>query len=180
MKGKSVAVAMALLAEPVPIAETNLAEAWRSLWPDDPVMAGLSHRDGAIAFGNGELFGGAMTMPVPVPDRQAGGLAAGSWLWSPDAGAATARHRAHVVVTASTAGPPLTAFQMMTRAAAAVTRATDAIGVYMGGADLAIRGDLFVAMASKVPVPVALWVDLRCRPPASDAAWPRSAWASSG
>lgn len=40
--------------------------------------------------------------------------------------------------------------------------ATNALGVYVGGAGSVIRADIFVDMAKDLDVPVALWVDLRC------------------
>lgn len=160
---RNVAIAMPLLADSAQLDARGLEESWRSLWPDDPVLTSLIFREGAAAFEAEGVVGGAMVMPCPIPHDQAAGLASGSWLWQ-DAAEVGRGHRAHVVVSASTSGPALAAFQVMTRAAAAVTRSTGASGVYMGGAGLGIRGELFTAMAEKLPIPVALWVNLHCFP----------------
>lgn len=50
----------------------------------------------------------------------------------------------------------------MTRAAAAIVHASNALGVYIGSAGSVVRADVFVGMAQEMEIPVALWVDLRC------------------
>jgi hypothetical protein len=69
------------------------------------------------------------------------------------------------VVFVSQAASHLAGFLVMTRVTAAIVRASNALGVYVGGAGTVIRADVFVGMAQEMEVPVALWVDMRCVAP---------------
>jgi hypothetical protein len=100
-------------------------------------------------------------VPAPISNDEVSGPASTSWLW-PGAVKDLQGYGAHAVVFVSQAESHLAAFQALTRLAAAVVRATGALGVYIGGAGSVIRADVFVDMAKDLDIPVALWVDLRC------------------
>ena len=100
-------------------------------------------------------------MPVPVPRDEVAGPASTALLW-PNAQADLEGYGAHYVLFVSKSASHLDAFQVLTRMAAAVAQATNALGVYMGGAGMVVRRDLFVEMAQELELPVPLWIDFRC------------------
>ena len=152
---------MPVLRSPLELVEADLRQTWRALWPRSQPLTNVEASKGALTFDADGASAAAMVMPAPIPNNELAGPAATSWLW-PTATQDLAGYGAHIVVWASRAASHLAAFQTMTRVAATIVRATNALGVYMGGAGLVIKGDLFVEMAQELELPVALWVDLRC------------------
>lgn len=124
-------------------------------------MTKLEAPQGALTFEVDGASAAVMVMPAPIPNDELAGPASTSWLW-PTAPQDLAGYGAHIVVWVSRVQSQLAAFQAMTQVATAVVNATNALGVYIGGAGLVVKGDVFVAMAQQLDLPIALWVDFRC------------------
>lgn len=114
-------------------------------------------KQGASSFSLGELELTCALMPAPVPNGEADGATdrslsglGGSWTLP--------EHRAHlVVVETSKTRPTAAQLARFTRAVAAITRATDAVGVYWGDAGATHHPEFVIDMAkSELPLPV--WV----------------------
>ena len=126
-----------------------------------PDPGNLEFKESAFTCQVNGALAGALVMPAPIPNNEVNGPASTSWLW-PTAPQDLQGYDAHIVVFVSQAESHLAAFQAMTRVAAAIVRASNALGVYMGGAGIVVRADVFVEMAQEMEIPVPLWVDLRC------------------
>lgn len=155
------ALCMPLLKTPVELTTTSVLVAWSEVWPGRPEPSNIEVKAGGFTCEVEAVQVSGMLMPTPIPNDEVWGPASTTWLW-PGAANDLLGYGAHVVIFASQAGSQLAAFQAMTRTAAAVVRASNGLGVYMGGAGTVIRSDVFVRMAQDMEVPVPLWIDLRC------------------
>jgi hypothetical protein len=161
MEQPRAALCMPLLRSPVQLTASDISAAWSVVWPGLPGPTNIEMKEGAFTSQLEGAQAGAMVMTAPIPNDEVSGPAATSWLW-PTASKDLQGYGAHVVVFASQAASHLDGFLAMTRVTAAIVRASNALGVYMGGAGAVIRADVFVEMAQEMDMPVALWVDLRC------------------
>jgi uncharacterized protein DUF4261 len=161
MEQRPAALCMPLLRGPVQLTPAEISQAWSEVWPGRPGPSNFEVKGGAFTCQVDGAVVGGMVMPAPIPNDELAGPASTSWLW-PTASQDLQGYSAHVVVFVSQAGSHLAAFHAMTRMTAAVVRASNALGVYMGGAGTVIRADVFVGMAQEMEMPVALWLDLRC------------------
>lgn len=160
MSERPAALCMPLLRAPIQLTAAGISQAWNDTWPRHQGPQRLEMKEGAFTFEVDGADVGGMVMPAPIPNDEVLGPASTSWLW-PAASQDLRGYGAHVVVFVRSE-THLKAFQVMTRAAAAIVSATKALGVYVGGSGSVIRADVFVGMAQEMAIPVPLWVDLRC------------------
>ena len=96
-------------------------------------------------------------MPAPVPDGEADDAARFSL--SGHAGWKLPAHRAHLIVRVS--GPegraPIAVLRDATHVLAAITKASDAVGVYVGAASATHEPSFYVDTARRTQTPVMLW-----------------------
>lgn len=151
---------MPLLQRPVFLTAEDLQAAWTEVWPRD-ASPRFEFQETAFTFDAAGQQGGGVIMPAPIPNDEVLGPARTSWLW-PTALDDLLGYAAHIVVFASSAKSALSAFQMMTKVATAVVTASGALGVYVGGGGMVVKAGPFVSLAQQDPVPIPLWIDLRC------------------
>lgn len=123
-----------------------LTRALSSCFPD---AGPASASDGAVVIqlGGGTLAATEMPMPIPWSDLE--GPCETALLW-PQAEAAMKRHRCHLLVF--TSQPDVVeGHLLLTRAVAALVRASDAVGVYWGGAPLVQSAETFLDGAPRHP-----------------------------
>ncbi len=103
----------------------------------------------------------AMLLPGPIPDGEAEAASARSLGAYLDQGT-IAEHTAHLIVTYSAAPPmPVTErLRLFTRIVAALTEASDAIGVYWGGGEVAHTAAFFRDAAGAEDLPLGVWIGL--------------------
>jgi hypothetical protein len=167
-KTEARALAMVLLESAPTLTSASLASVWRSAWPDVPGPTDFDSDEpqqgpGAMTLRLDGMTGALGVMPAPIPGGELDGPAATSWLW-PNATEQIPRVGAHVVAWVSGPGLPVDAHQHLTRLVTAVSRATDALGVYCGAAGQVVRADVFDGLAHDYHpdrLPVMLWIDFR-------------------
>ena len=155
------ALCMPILRAPVELTGSVLEKAWREVWPKSPRPGNIDAKENAITCRVGGAQVAAAVMPIPIPNDELAGPAATSLLW-PNAEQDLAGYGAHVVLFVSGGESNVAAFQIMTRVSAAVVHATKAIGVYVGGAGMLVKADVFMQLAMEPDLQVALWIDYRC------------------
>ncbi len=145
-----------LLAHPAPLT----AKALRQALPEFPELGALTWggtKRGVTTFSLGTLELTCALLPAPVPDGEADGATDHS-LSGLDGSWTLPEHRAHLVVVEP--GPTRKSAAQLTRftrAVAAITRATDALGVYWGDAH-ATHHPEFVIDLAKGELPLPVWV----------------------
>lgn len=164
-------LAMVLLHHPIPASGSEAIVArWRSLFPEDPedmqlAAPGVGNAWPLLMVQGGELLT-VMQMEAPMPGPELAARAAAAYWW-PQAGAAVAAHRAHLVVApigspASDAAGAVASARRVTRLAAALAAAAGpaAIGVLWAGSGTLWPVSGFVELARR-PSPLSIWVDIR-------------------
>lgn len=152
---------MPILPAPVELTGVIFEKAWREVWPQSPRPGNVDAKDNTITCRLNGAHVAAAVMPIPIPNDELAGPATTSLLW-PNAEHDLAGYGAHVVVFVSGGESNVAAFQTMTRVAAAVVHGTNALGVYVGGAGMLVKADVFMELALEPDLQLALWVDFRC------------------
>lgn len=152
---------MPILRAPVELTGSIFEKAWQEVWPQSPRPGNIDAKENAITCLVDGAHVAAAVMPIPIPNDELAGPAATSLLW-PTAEQDLAGYGAHVVVFISGEVSNVTAFKIMTRVAAAVVHGTNAIGVYVGGAGMLVKADVFMELALEPDLQFALWIDYRC------------------
>jgi hypothetical protein len=155
------AMCMPILRAPVELTGSIFEKAWREVWPKSSRPGHVDAKENTITCRVDGAHVAAAVMPIPIPNDELAGPATTSLLW-PNAQQDLAGYGAHVVVFISGADSNVAAFQIMTRVAAAVVHGTKAIGVYVGGAGMLVKADVFMELALEPDLQLALWIDFRC------------------
>ena len=150
------ALTIPLFRAPLVLDAARVTAAFAARWPDDP-PPDVDEHEGTLALTAVGLRCAASARPNPVPGDEVARVAAVSWRW-PTAAADLAGYGAHAVVFAPAADDRIQPFMAATRVTAAVLAATDALGVYVGGAGMVVPARTWVEEATTA-LPIGLWLN---------------------
>lgn len=149
---------MPLLRSPATLTAAALRSAWREVWPGERMPA-VTEQEGAFAVDLGDLMCAVNVLPRPIPGGEVVEAARASWLW-PNAADAIEGYGAHAVVFAQDSEERTAPLVANTRVTAAVLAATDALGVYVGGAGMLVPAEVWRELATTLSVPAPLWLNV--------------------
>lgn len=135
-----------------------IESAWRELFPRGSLerLEGEDAAPGFVVDGCAVMF---VHVPMPIPQGDIDSAVVRSWIW-PEAATEMARQRSHIIL-GTPGGDPVESATAVTRLAAAVCRAADAVGVYWGSGGHVIKPEDMIDGATEEEVPpVWLWVGL--------------------
>lgn len=141
----------------------DIAEAWKDLFPAESELQVGSTDDSVTSFTIDGMMLMAAHMPMPIPAGDIESACDFSWMF-PKAEEAMKRQKSHLIITAlrgKESGPdPIAEAMLVTRAAAAVCRASDAAGVYWGNGCQVHEPEFFIDAAKDFDglLPCMLWV----------------------
>ncbi len=100
-------------------------------------------------------------MDLPIPDGELDVPIEASYLW-PEAAKETAKHKAHIIISVTSNEKDIVnAYRLFTKAAAAILKTTNALGIYLGNQQMVLPTSLYVEMAETMTddtLPLVNWV----------------------
>lgn len=162
----------------IPLAEATLPgfaeveRAFRELFPDTPQPQSPGGTERMLTCSLDETAASATLIDRPIPASQLGGPCAAAWYW-PEAAAALDNHAAHMMLTmVDEGGSAVERALAFTRWTAAVTAASEALGVFWGPSRTIHKSGDFIDQAVQSgphSLPLYLWIDFRIEPVANHA-----------
>jgi hypothetical protein len=159
----TLSLAMICMGTPVlPLAKALQAEL--DALGDGPGLVNPEVQDETLTFDFDGAMGFVSLMPAPIPWTDLEGPCATAWYW-PEATEVLKGHTAHLIVTLTgNPGDAIDRHLRLTRLVAATANASQALGVYWGGAPLVQPREGFSEVAKEAArdnLPLELWVEQR-------------------
>ena len=131
---------------------------------EGPSVENAKLEDEVLSFDFGGATAFVSLMPGPIPWEDLEGPCATAWHWE-EAESVLREHKAHlIVVLTGNAGDAIEQHLRLTRLVAAAAEASEALGVYWGGAPLVQPREAFFEVAQEAGrdnLPLELWVEQR-------------------
>ncbi len=158
-------ICMPTLATETPPSAAAIIAAWKSLFPKHPPLNGADSQDQVYSFEADGMTVMVAAMPMPIPSGDIESACELSWMWE-DAATEMKRQKSHFIITALHAkgmgADPVSEAMLVSRTAAAVCKASQAVGVYWGNGVQVHKPEFFIEAVQSFEeddlLPCMLWV----------------------
>jgi hypothetical protein len=154
------ALVMPLFESDAVISSAAVLESWSALWPGYSCTLGEDSTEENVFVFDCDGHQAFVTI-IPVSVASVVTFAENSWLWQRDL-AELESHGQHAIVMVSGGRNVSARFVTATRLLASIAALPGCVGIYVGGAQMVIQPDLYVAIADdyEPELPDQLWINI--------------------